>query len=210
MRAPQFREVLRESRGRLEALPLSARLALARSLWNGRTFEERTLALALVDRCTPSGDPRAWRLLDRWVDSATGWALSDGLAAGPVSRAVAGDPRRFAEVLRWTRSPNLWRRRAATYALHDWVLAGELDRPFRLLERLVEDPEFWVQRAVGTWLRECWKRNRPRTERFLRQHARDLAPVAMTVATERAPKALRAELGGLRASARRRVAGRAY
>ena len=93
-----------------------------------------------------------------WTTS-TGWALSDSLAAGPVARMVADDPRRFSQLLRWTRSRNMWRRHAAAYALHDLVLGGDLDRPLSLLERLVRDPEFWVQRAVGTWLRECWKRD---------------------------------------------------
>ena len=71
---------------------------------------------------------------------------------------------------------------------------GELDRPFRLLEQLLYDKEFWVQRAVGTWLRECWKEDRSRTEAFLRKHARGLPRIVISVATERAPKTLREEL----------------
>jgi len=103
-------------------------------------------------------------------------------------------PARFRDLQRWAKSGNPWRRRVAVYALHDWVLAGELDRPFRLLRALLYDEEFWVQRAVGTWLRECWKRDRRRTEAFLRAHVRGLPRVVITVATERAPKALREEL----------------
>ena len=78
--------------------------------------------------------------------------------------------------------------------MHDLVFAGELDKPLQVLEKLLHDDEFWVQRAVGTWLRECWKQDRPRTETFLRKHIRGLPRVVITVATERAPKALRAEL----------------
>jgi 3-methyladenine DNA glycosylase AlkD len=74
------------------------------------------------------------------------------------------------------------------------VFAGELDKPFRVLERLLYDEEFWVQRAVGTWLRESWKKDHIRTEAFLRSHVRGLPKVVITVATERAPKALREEL----------------
>src|SRR5436309_8155725 len=51
-----------------------------------------------------------------------------------------------------------------------------------------------VQRAVGTWLRESWKKDRERTAAFLRAHARGLPPVTITVATERAPKAFREKL----------------
>jgi len=163
-------------------------------LWSGSVFEERLTAIELLDRHPEARSPAMWRRMDDWVDSGTGWALSDSLAAGPVAGWIAAEPRRFEELLSWTRSKNLWRRRASTYALHDWVLAGDLDRPFRLLERLLDDEEFWVRRAVGTWLRECWKRDRTRTEAFLRKHAARLSRVTITVATERAPRTLRTSL----------------
>ena len=72
--------------------------------------------------------------------------------------------------------------------------AGEFGKPFTLLERLLYDEEFWVQRAVGTWLRECWKKDKQRTEKFLLKHARGLPRVVITVATERASKAFRRSL----------------
>jgi 3-methyladenine DNA glycosylase AlkD len=107
---------------------------------------------------------------------------------------VYSEPKRFAEILRWTRAKNFWRRRASTYALNEFIRAGELEKPFTLLERLLYDEEFWVQRAVGTWLRECWKEDRRRTEAFLRKHVKGLPPVTITVSTERASKAFREEL----------------
>jgi 3-methyladenine DNA glycosylase AlkD len=206
VRTPELRQVVREARRRLGAVPRARLFPLLRALWNGRSFEERVVAIELLIADPGWNDDRTFRLVDEWVDSATGWALSDSLASGPVARMVAAEPGRFRELERWTESTNLWRRRAATYALHHWVRDGELDRPLRLLGRLVDDPKFWVQRAVGTWLRECWKQDRSRTERFLLRHARALSPVAITVATERAPKRFRANLR--RAHAAGSAAGR--
>jgi 3-methyladenine DNA glycosylase AlkD len=168
--------------------------ALAAALWKGETFEEKSFAIGLLDRRRDVLDEASWALADSWVDAATGWALSDGLAAGPVSFLVHAKPKRFAEILRWTRAENFWRRRASTYALNEFVRAGDLDKPFRLLERLLYDEEFWVQRAVGTWLRECWKKDAKRTEAFLLAHSPGLPPVTVTVATERATNAFRARL----------------
>ncbi len=175
---------------------------ILRALWAGPTYEERALAIMILDRYATLEPKVGWRIAEQWIDGATGWALSDALASGPVSQLVAAEPRRFLEVVRWSESPDLWRRRAATYALHELVKAGDLTRALRLLKGLVDDPEFWVQRAVGTWLRECWKKDPLRTERFLRRHARRLAPVTVTVATERASGRLRSELRGVRAAAR--------
>jgi len=206
--ALDLRRVVRASASRLEARSRAERQALARSLWEGSFFEEKMAAIELLGRPPLVDDPLGWRLGARWVDTATGWALSDSLASGPLATWVTARPERFGELLEWADSKNLWRRRASTYALRGWVRTGELDRPFALLARLLNDPERWVQRAVGTWLRECWKKDRARTERFLRQEARRLAPVTITVATERAPKRFREELR--RASRRRTVGRRGY
>jgi 3-methyladenine DNA glycosylase AlkD len=170
---------------------------LAAALWAGRTFEERILGCQLLLAYPMSWTPATWVLAGRWVDQAEGWGLCDTLAGGPVSRMLEAEPSRFGEVQSWTRSPNLWRRRAALYALNRWVRTGHLDRPFDILRRLRRDPEPWVQRAVGTWLRECWKKDRARTERFLEQHAGQLPPTVLTIATERAPRAYRVRLRGL-------------
>ncbi|HYM40568.1 MAG TPA: DNA alkylation repair protein [Thermoplasmata archaeon] len=191
---PQLRALQAQFRKDHPTLTVREVNLLAGALWSGHTFEEKALAIGLLDRHRDVLDERSWLLADSWVDEATGWALSDGLASGPISSMARSTPKRFAELLRWTKAKNFWRRRASTYALNEFVRGGELDKPFRLLERLLYDEEFWVQRAVGTWLRECWKRDRRRTEAFLRKHARGLPPVTITVATERASKAFREEL----------------
>jgi len=205
---PRLRRVVAETVRRFSGASAAEWRVLVRSLWKGSHFEEKVVAIELLGRKPLVDDPLAWPLAARWVDDATGWALSDSLASGPISAQAAARPERFAELLQWTRSENFWRRRASTYALRQWVRSGELDRPFQLLARLLDDPERWVQRAVGTWLRECWKKDPPRTERFLRREAARLAPVTVTVATERAPNRFREELR--RSSrARRNSRGRA-
>lgn len=178
--------------------------ALAAATWDSPTIEERFFAIGLLDRRREVLDDASWALADSWVDAATGWALSDGLASGPISFMVHSRPARFAEILRWTKAENYWRRRASTYALNEFVRAGELDKPFHLLERLLYDEEFWVQRAVGTWLRECWKKDAKRTEAFLVSHSPGLPPVTVTVATERASKAFREKLRSLNRTTKRR------
>jgi len=191
---PQFRELHKEFRVRQPALKAPEVNALAKSMWSGGTWEEKSFAIGILNRYTKILNESSWKLMDRMVDEAIGWALSDGLASGPVSAYVHSHPAKFMDMLRWTKAEHFWRRRASTYALSDFVSARELEKPFILLEKLLYDDEFWVQRAVGTWLRECWKRDQKRTEAFLRKHVKGLPPVTITVATERASKSFREEL----------------
>ncbi|HYS99404.1 MAG TPA: DNA alkylation repair protein [Thermoplasmata archaeon] len=191
---PDLRELnsaFRKDHRNLESDDLNS---LAAALWSGPTFEEKAVAVELLNGYAKRLNEASWRLLDSWVDEASGWGLCDWIGLGPVTKMVSAKPARFRALMRWTKSRNLWRRRIAVYGLRDLVFAGELDKPFLLLERLLYDEEFWVQRAVGTWLRECWKKDRKRTEAFLRTHVRGLPKVVITVATERAPKSFREEL----------------
>ncbi len=200
---PQMREIHKtfaRDHPRMAAAEVNA---LAAAMWETETWEEKAFAIGLLDRHRDVLDEASWKLADSWVDGATGWALSDGLASGPVSFLVRSKPKRFPEILRWTKAENFWRRRASTYALNEFVREGELDKPFRLLERLLYDEEFWVQRAVGTWLRECWKKDAKRTEAFLLAHSPGLPPVTVTVATERSSKAFRDKLRARNKAAKR-------
>ena len=172
--------------------------ALANSLWKGKTFEEKVLAIGLLNRFHKILDGRTWRMMDKWIQQAKGWALCDSLGSGPISTMLYKDASKFRNILTWTRARNFWRRRISTYALRDMVYAKELNRPFALLEKLLYDEEFWVQRAVGTWLRECWKRDKRKTEGFLLKHSKGLPRVTITVATERAPKQFREKLRSIR------------
>jgi 3-methyladenine DNA glycosylase AlkD len=181
---------------------MASLLPVVRRLWEGRTFEERILALELLQRYRRRQDESTWRTIDGWVDSATGWGLSDSLAGGPIAEMVRADPSRARRLLRWARSGNPWRRRASLYGLGRLVRAGEWSAVRPHFELLLEDEEFWVQRAVGTWLREAWKVQRAEVERFLVARAARLPPVVRTVATERAPKAFRRRLKTLYEPAR--------
>ena len=194
VRIPRLRAIVSAFRRAHRDLAVGDLNRLASSLWAGPTFEEKALAISLLDALWKSLDAESWRVLDAWAGESSGWGLCDSLALGPITKIVHSQPRRFREVVRWTKSENRWRRRIAVYAMRDFVFAGELDRPFDVFERLLYDDEVWVQRAVGTWLRESWKKDRERTAAFLRAHARGLPPVTITVATERAPKAFREKL----------------
>jgi 3-methyladenine DNA glycosylase AlkD len=118
---------------------------------------------------------------------------------------VPGHPDRLRDLTRWGRSDDLWRRRASLYALSRTIRSGGVDIALRMIDPLRSDPERWVQRAVGTWLRECWKVDEERMRRYLTRRVGDLSPVTLTVASERASPQERAKLRALATAARTRA-----
>jgi len=191
---PQMRTVMNANQSQFVQIGVKDLNVLSELLWAGHTFEEKVAAIIVFGRCAEHLDAESWSIMNRWIDQAVGWALCDSLGSGPISSVLHRNPKRFSEVLKWTRSANKWRRRISAYAMNDFVRMGELERPYALLEKLLYDEEFWVQRAVGTWLRECWKKDRAKTETFLLEHVKGLPRVVITVATERAPEDFREEL----------------
>lgn len=167
---------------------------LASALWRGPSHEEKIAAVEVLRRYRRSLDGSSWSLLDRFVDDAVGWGLCDALGMGPVAAMVHADRARLRALRQWAQSSNVWRRRVAVYGLRDFVFGGDLDTALNFLEGLLRDEEFWVRRAVGTWLRECWKKDPRRVGAYLRKHAKVLPAMTITVATERASRAFREDL----------------
>jgi 3-methyladenine DNA glycosylase AlkD len=189
-----LRAVARSFRHRFPGVDLRDLHALADRLWHGRVFEERLLACELLVAERRRWTDESWDVATAWIDTAEGWGLCDTLGNELLGRMVDVAPSRLTEVRGWVRSPNPWRRRVAVYALGRRIRAGDLDAPFAFLTALRRDPDPWVQRAVGTWLRECWKVDPGRTEAFLLRYARELPAVVRSVATERAPQRFRDRL----------------
>ncbi len=144
---PEFRAVMGAFHAEHRHLSPFEVNRLAAALWAGRVLEEKVAAINLLSRHAGILDDRSWRIADRWVDEAIGWALSDSLASGPISDMAFARPERFRELLRWTRAENFWRRRAATYALNRFIRSGLLEKPFRLLERLLYDEGYRIDGA---------------------------------------------------------------
>src|SRR5439155_20207436 len=121
--------------------------ALAAALWADPLFEEKSLAILLLSRYAKILDDDSWKLADHWVDEATGWGLSDGLASGPIAGMGYAKPVRFRDILRCTRAKSIRRRRASTYALPRAVPAGSLDEPSERPAKRCYDAVSWVPRA---------------------------------------------------------------
>src|SRR2546425_12090573 len=168
--------------------------ALADSLWKGKVLEEKWAGISILSRYRKAWNDSTWKMADRWIDDAVGWGLCDALAMGPIADMVYADPSWYREALGWTRSKNIWRRRISAYAMRAFVRAGELDKPLTLLERLLYDEEFWVQRAVGTWLRESWKKDERRVRTVLLHDQGGRPRCPCPGARGRAPKDIPEEL----------------
>ncbi|MCE6960385.1 DNA alkylation repair protein [Cereibacter sphaeroides] len=169
-----------------QSLPLDARLSLAAGLWGTNIHEARIAAAKLLTqaRIRPDDEP-AWQLIQGWVPDFDAWAIADHACIAAQKR-LAADPARLDQVEGWTQSPLMWARRAALVAtLHltrlthpkpDEIAARE--RVLAWAEGYLGDPDWFIQKAVGWWLRDLSKHDPDRARAFLAAHGDRMKPFA--------------------------------
>ncbi len=167
-------------------LDLDARLALADALWQTNIHEARIASAKLLTqaRIRPDDAP-AWALIQTWVPEFDAWAIADHVAIAGQKR-LSFDHSRLDDVEPWTRSDHLWTRRAALVMTLPWT-KNRNPKPAELSERerilswaaaYVSDPNWFIQQAIGWWLRDLSKRDPDRTRAFLATHGETMKPFA--------------------------------
>jgi 3-methyladenine DNA glycosylase AlkD len=136
---------------------------VADRLFTGDVLEEKVFAVLLLENSVAKFGEREFKLFESWLDRVSSWADHDGLVHYLIGPMVAADYRRTVRALRWARSKNRWRRRAAAVSL---IRAARQKAFFaeivRVSEALLTDQDDMVQKGLGWLLREAAKAD-PRT-----------------------------------------------
>jgi 3-methyladenine DNA glycosylase AlkD len=159
-------------------LPPADCLTLAVQLWREPVWDLKIVAARLLARDSVPPTERPWRFVQARMRDLDGWAVADGLAS-VGSRCLLADPRRLDITERWVRSPHLWTRRASLVFTLPWTRDDrDPERMLGWAAHLADDPQWFIQKAIGWWLRELSKRDPRRVRRFLNDHGTKLKRVA--------------------------------
>ena len=129
---------------------------LVEALWRRPVHELRTAAVETLCERVALLSPVDIPLLERLLRESGTWALVDGLAPHVVGPLAARFPDIEATLWRWADDPDLWLRRAALLAYLLPMRRGEpvFEKFAAIADRLLEDREFFVRKAIGWVLRE--------------------------------------------------------
>jgi 3-methyladenine DNA glycosylase AlkD len=172
-------------------------LADVERLLDSPYYEVRMGAVSIMDfqaRAKRLSEQKLEALFDLYTrrhDRINNWDLVDRAAPHVVGRYLANKPREILYGL--ARSTNPWKRRTAIVSTWYFIRNGDLDDTFRIAEVLVDDEHEFVQKAVGSWLREAGKRDQSRLLGFLEAHADSMPRPVLRYAIERLPPKTRAK-----------------
>ena len=159
-------------------------LELARRLWREPVWDLKIVAGRILALKSVEPDDRVWAFVTERLIDLDGWAVADNLAS-VASRCLVEDLCRLDVVETWIENPHLWTRRAALVFTLPW--AKEKRDPERMLgwaARLADDPEWFIQKAIGWWLRALSKTAPERVKAFLSAHDGAVKGVARREATK--------------------------
>lgn len=175
-------------------LTVEERGALADALWQTNIYEARVVAAKLLTQARIKDDGAIWALIASWVPDFDSWAIADH-ACMAGQRRVSADPSRLNEVEEWTKSDHMWARRAAlviTLPFNRTRDASETELAVRELvlgwaAGYVDDKEWFIQKAVGWWLRDLSKRDPERVKAFLDEYGTRMKNFARKEASKYLP-----------------------
>ena len=180
IRVPVIRKCVKEYR----ALPLDDTLALLRSPFH----EARQLALLILVAKYAFAASHAeaavvYRAYLSHTDHINNWDLVDCSAEHIVGGHLFDGDR--APVHKLAGSRSLWERRIAVMATFHFIKRNDFADTLTIGERLLQDREDLIHKAVGWMLREIGKRDRLCEEAFLLKHYRSMPRTMLRYAIEK-------------------------
>ncbi|RPJ49163.1 MAG: DNA alkylation repair protein [Candidatus Latescibacterota bacterium] len=159
-------------------------------------LEARAVGFLAVAPHAGDAGPFLLARIRSWLARSCGsWAAVDTLAPRVLGPFVDRHPDRIPEVVEWTGAKNMWVRRGAAVAFVNHARKGRhLGAAYEIAERLLDDEEDLMHKAVGWLLREAGKADGPRLERFLRRHGPRIPRTTLRYAIERFPESKRKKL----------------
>lgn len=158
---------------------------LSASLWETNLFDPMILAIRLLNQKQVKAGDQLWSRIQKFLTKIDGWCLEDTLAHA-AWKCLLQDATLLDEVEKWTAHPNFWMRRAAL--VYTLPFAKPNQDPERMLAwagSYAADPEWFIQKAIGWWLRVLGEHNSARVLRFLDEHGHLLKTVAKKEATRK-------------------------
>jgi 3-methyladenine DNA glycosylase AlkD len=161
----------------------------ALALWRGAAYrEERYAAIELTghrfyrDFQTMAALP----MYEEMIVTGAWWDYVDVLASHRLGELLRRFPAPMTRTMRaWARSRDLWKRRSAILCQLSFKRDTDRALLYEAIERAMDEPEFFLRKAIGWALREYAKSEPDEVVRYVRRHAARLSPLSQREALRR-------------------------
>ena len=161
---------------------------------NGK-FEEKDLAIHFVKSKKTEYTEETFNRIGKWFElGISNWASTDVLCMLVLPHFFIENIIGFDKLKEWSNVQNEWQRRAVPVLFVELLklkIDFEIDESLSIVEPLMEDESEYVQKGLGTLLRELWKKQPKETEKFLYKWKDKCGRLIIRYATEKMDKEYR-------------------
>jgi 3-methyladenine DNA glycosylase AlkD len=169
------------------------------------SFEAKNLSFIFLDKNHHHIPVKnQFKVLPKWIKKVDNWAHSDNLSKY-LTRLLENDETKkdmHTLISKWNLSNSLWERRQSLICLFYYARTKkkqvEFDFAQRLILNLIHDTEYYVQKAVGWALRECYNVYPNKTYHLVKNNIKHIKPVAFTTCIEKMSAIEKSNLKSLR------------
>lgn len=119
-------------------------------------------------------------------DRINSWGFVDRSAPSVIGTYLLDKPKDI--LYKLARSDKVWERRTAIVSTYAFIKKGYLQDTFAIAEILVHDKDEFINKAVGSFIREAGKKDEQVLKQFLNKHAADMPRVTLRYALEKFEK----------------------
>lgn len=128
-----------------------------------------------------------------WIDD---WGLVDRAAPYVVGGYLFDKDRSLLYQL--AKSPNPMERRTAIVSTYYFIRQKQVEDTFSIAEILINDTDIYVQKAVGSWVREAGKYDMKSLLKFLDNYAKTMPRVTLQYAIEKLDRNIKDHYFGMK------------
>jgi 3-methyladenine DNA glycosylase AlkD len=193
--APAAQKIAAEAYRTAKHWLLAERNRFCNELWKSG---QGIVAIYLYRRFRKQCASCEFHLFEKWIDRYVhDWGHCDGVSHYLISAAIENEPALARLLLPWTASANRWKRRAAAVSLVHGARRGrDSGLILQIAERLLQDDDDLVRKAVGWLLKEMYARHPRDVVRFLRSRKAGAPRIVLRIAAEKMSQADRAVVLG--------------
>lgn len=131
----------------------------------------------------------AWQALKHWQNQVSDWPFCDSLSKIYTKHLEFFPAEVFAQLKKWNRDKDPWKRRQSVVSLLYYARTKKKYLSFNqilpLIENVLHDKEYYVQKGVGWSLRELYNVYPAKTFAWMKKNIRSISAIAFSAATEK-------------------------
>jgi 3-methyladenine DNA glycosylase AlkD len=180
-------------------------LAVWNTIWQKtNSFWVRVHAFFFLERNIKNEEAlkQMWPLIIKWQDFVDDWGLCDALAKIYTNILVVLPDEVYGQLKKWNNDDNLWKRRQSVVSLLYYSRTKKkhpsFEKIIKLVNPLLGDREYYVQKGVGWTLRELYNVYPGKALLYFKKNIKAISSIAFTIAIEKLDTAGKNKLKMLR------------